>query len=86
MGRGEGSHRYRQGPSSPGRAGGRAVSGPCRSPTVVSLQGRPHVAFSDLFPVLPGGGREAAAAGDNFPGLVTQAGSHRFGQHGGRGE
>uniref|UniRef100_A0A8J8XMB7 Anaphase-promoting complex subunit 4 n=1 Tax=Callithrix jacchus TaxID=9483 RepID=A0A8J8XMB7_CALJA len=48
------------------------------------LQGRPHVAFSDLFPVLPGGGREAAPAGDYFPGLVSQAGSHCFGQHSGR--
>ena len=51
-----------------------------------SLQGRPHVAFPDLFPILPGGGREAVAAGDHLPGLVTQAGSHCFGQHRGRGE
>lgn len=71
----------------PGPVGTRACAGSrCRPPTRVSLQGRPHVAISDLFPVLPGGGREAAATGDHFPGLVTQAGSHCFGQHRGRGE
>lgn len=65
---------------------GRAAAGsPASLRLGKSLQGRPHVAFPDLFPILPGGGREAVAAGDHLPGLVTQAGSHCFGQHRGRG-
>lgn len=50
-----------------------------------SLQGRTHAALSDLFPILSGGGREAAATGDYFLGLVPQARPHCFGQHYRRG-